>query len=145
MAAIKVFSSRRKADCGIVCLAMLLSSRDPKITYEIVSRAIHKFNPYASRRGVSLKNLEEAARYLGYGLKRLARGRYSIQGATGILGVKDDSKWEHVVILKEGQIIETDEDHRVPQGVVKQVWSADAWMRHYKARPCTLLVLDDSQ
>lgn len=118
-----IIPQRHNMDCGVVCIAMLLG-----VSYEEVLLAF-SFNVF--KVGATTRQIQAAAKRLGKPL-RLLRA-IDLENATGILAVRSP-KWpcDHLVILKEGQIVDTD----------ATLWDADVFLSAYEAVPMSLLVME---
>lgn len=119
---IKVEIQQHEFDCGVACLAMLLGT-----DYEKTLIAFNSLNPLV--RGVDTREIKQAAVRLGQRL-RLSR-RVDLEDDTGILRVAA-ANWttDHLVILKEGLIVDTD----------GTLWDAQAFLDNYHATVQSLLV-----
>jgi hypothetical protein len=115
---------RYKTDCGVSTLAMLCG-----VTYERAVLAIGETSVMTA--GVQLRKVRDAARKLG---KRLVlRRKVDPDNDTGILGVVSDQwDFEHLVILKEGTIIDAQD---------QTVWDFDTYLQVHGARVVSLLAL----
>ena len=123
---IKVIPQRAPADCGVACLAMLCG-----VSYENALVAVAQEQPNVCVRGLWLKELRGAARRLGYRLKTCRS--YDLETDTGILNLSS-KKWklEHLVVLREGLVIETD----------GTLWDADLYLKSHRATAGTLLIAE---
>jgi ABC-type bacteriocin/lantibiotic exporter with double-glycine peptidase domain len=128
---IKVASKRHDNDCAVACLVMLLG-----VSYEAALLAIAQVDPHVATNGLFFTQLKKVAKRLGFKLKSVRKGRYSLDESTGILGVKlKDGNVEHAVILFRGTIIDPEED-----GVV---WdSAEAYFEAKCKKVGSLLTLE---
>ena len=99
---LKVIPQRHGADCGVACLAMLCG-----VSYENALVAVAQEQPNVCVKGVYLRELRGAARRLGFTLK--SKRTIDLETDTGILNLSS-RKWkmEHLVVLREGLIVETD-------------------------------------
>lgn len=119
---------RYKTDCGVSTLAMLCG-----VTYERAFLAIGETSVMSS--GVQLRRVRDAARKLG---KRLVlRRKIDLENDTGILGVAS-SRWdfEHLVMLKEGTIIDAQD---------QTIWDVDTYLAVHEARIVSLLALREDK
>jgi ABC-type bacteriocin/lantibiotic exporter with double-glycine peptidase domain len=123
---IRVIPQRAPADCGVACLAMICG-----VTYENALVAVAQVQPNVCVKGLWVRELKAAAKLLGYRL-RMRRG-FDLETDTGILNLSS-KKWtcEHVVILREGMVIETD----------GTLWEADLYLRQHRARMGSLLIAE---
>lgn len=120
---LKVIAQRHENDCGVACLAMLLG-----VSYENALVAIAQTEPNVCARGLYFRDLTAAAKRLGYRLTR--RKQFDIEADTGILNLSSHRwRYEHLVILREGLILETD----------GTLWEAAVYLAHHKATSGTLL------
>jgi hypothetical protein len=118
---LSVVLQRHGMDCGVACLAMLLN-----VSYESALLAMGRFN------GACIREIKAAAVRLGTPL-RLTR-KFDLEHDTGILAVRSP-KWgsDHVVILKDGLIVDTD----------GSIWDQDVYVGVYKITALSLLVRED--
>src|SRR4029079_453431 len=98
---IRVIPQRYDSDCGVSCLAMICG-----VTYENALVAVAQFAPNVCISGMWLKHLESAALLLGFKLRR--RRTFDWDTDTGILVLSRPRLPLHVVVLREGLVIETD-------------------------------------
>lgn len=127
------WSARSEAhgDCAIAALSLACGA-----SYEEAVAACVTAVPKALDRGMTLKELEKAARGLGFATRR--RLKYDVDDDTGILSVMvpGDHSTEHCVYLWEGRVVEPMSDRR-------QLWlSATAFLSHYGYKAGTLLALE---
>jgi hypothetical protein len=114
-------------DCAVACLAMVLG-----VSYEDVLMA---FTHNVMREGVTIRQLRNAARRLGYRLQ-WTRRIGDLETGMGILCVKSP-KWtgiDHLVVLKDGLIVDTD----------ATIWDQDVFMSAYEATPTSLMTVEKS-
>lgn len=123
---LRVVVQRHAMDCGVACLAMICG-----VSYENALVAIAQDQPNVCIVGVWCTELRRAAKRLGFKLK--AKRRVDLAEDTGILNLSS-SKWrsDHVVVLREGLIVETD----------GTLWEPDVFLRHYEAKVGTILVAE---
>ena len=107
-------------DCGVACLAMLLS-----VSYEDALLAMGRYT------GAYIREVKAAAKRLKKPL-RFTR-KFDLENDTGILAVKSE-KWrtDHLVVLKDGLIVDTD----------GSIWDHDVFMSANVATGLSLLVYD---
>lgn len=99
---IKAIYQRYDADCGVACLAMVCG-----VTYENALVAVAQHNPDVCMLGCWQEHLVAAAQILGFTLK--PKRRFDLETDTGILNVTIPTmKSDHLVVLWEGRIIDTD-------------------------------------
>jgi ABC-type bacteriocin/lantibiotic exporter with double-glycine peptidase domain len=123
---IRVVLQRHPADCGVACLAMLCG-----VSYENALVAVAQYRPDVCITGLGLRDMRASALRLGYRLK--VRQRYDIETDTGILNLSfKKQKLEHLVVLREGLVIETD----------GTLWDAELYLNQNKAVPGYLLVAE---
>jgi ABC-type bacteriocin/lantibiotic exporter with double-glycine peptidase domain len=124
---VKVIPQRKKWDCGVASLAMLLA-----VPYGDVSAATRRI-VVGYRKGMTIRAMEAVAEDLGKPLTRVYRKKDYLANATGILGLLWDGSKDkgHWVVVKGGAIVEPDGG---------EVWDALDYMARHKARPATLLV-----
>ena len=111
-------------DCGICCLATLSGC-----SYEDVVAIAVQHVGEAWKHGLYLTQIIAIGRDLGLNLKR--RRKYDLDHDTGILNVtvterpsnKKISRNEHLVVLMEGRIYDSD----------LRVWAVDAFKQQYAA------------
>lgn len=130
MSGVKVIPQRKRWDCGVASLAMLLA-----VPYGDVSAATRRV-VVGYRYGLTIRAMEAVAEELGKPLVRVYRKKDYLRNATGILGLlwegsKDKGHW---VVVKGGAIVEPDGG---------EVWDALEYMKRHGARPATLLVRED--
>ena len=123
---VKIIVQRFDMDCSVAGLAMLLG-----VSYENALVAIAQDHPDVCVVGAWTKHLKAAARRLGYTLHE--RKRYDVETDTGLLNVTCPQwKHDHLVVLKEGLIIDTD----------GTVFDSDVYFQSQQATPGTLLVAE---
>jgi hypothetical protein len=132
MDSLSIVPQRRKMDCGVAALASLLG-----IPYEDVYVAACAVAPNVARHGLYLHEVRSVALKLGTPL--IARRSYDIETDVGILSVRGKSKGKktefwHYVVLRKGDVID-------PDGA--RIIDADDYFAEQRARPCTLLVVND--
>lgn len=118
-------------DCAVAALELACG-----VSYETALAACINVVPAALKRGLTLKEMQKAATFLGFVTKR--RRKFDLEEDTGILCVIDpkDASSEHAVYLWEGRIIE-------PMSDRCQLWlSAPAFLAHYQYKATTLLALE---
>jgi ABC-type bacteriocin/lantibiotic exporter with double-glycine peptidase domain len=116
-----IIPQRHQMDCAVACLAMLFG-----MSYEAV---LMTFRHNVMAKGATFRQVLTAAERLGHPLR--IRRRFDLETATGILCVQSDAwKTDHLVILKEGQVIDTD----------ATLWDVDVFLSAYTARPMSMLV-----
>jgi len=123
---LKVVTQRHQMDCGVACLAMICG-----VSYENALVAVAQDAPNVCAVGMWGNEMRAAAKRLGFKLK--VKRRVDLETDTGILNLSS-AKWksEHVVVLREGLVIETD----------GTLWEPDVFLRHYGAKVGTLLVAE---
>lgn len=121
--ALQIIPQRTKMDCSVACLAMLCG-----VDYEA---ALVAFRHNVCAKGATIRQIHHAAKRLKVHLV-WSRSVGDLENQTGILCVRSE-KWphDHLVILKEGQIIDTD----------WTLWDADVFMSAYKAKAISILTL----
>lgn len=127
---VRVTSQRKSWDCGVACLAMLLSRPYGDVS-AIVREAVDPQK--AKRRGLIIGDMVFVALMFGADLEARRRKAGYLDGQTGILGVIGGGmdRAGHWVVLKAGVIIDPDDG---------KVWTVADYMAHHKSRPTTLLV-----
>jgi ABC-type bacteriocin/lantibiotic exporter with double-glycine peptidase domain len=120
--ALSIVSQRTAGDCAVACLAMLLG-----LSYERVFLA---FRRHVEQDGASVWQIQAAAERLHRRLRW--RTRVDLETSTGIVWLHS-AQWpdEHVVILKDGHIITTDQ----------ALFDADVYLSVYRATVTGILVL----
>ena len=123
---IKVIPQRHVADCGVACLAMICG-----VSYENALVAVAKERPNVCIEGIWLRELRAAAASLCFALT--TRRRFDLETDTGILNLSS-KKWkvEHLVILREGLVIETD----------GTLWDAELYLKQHRAKLGSLYVAE---
>jgi ABC-type bacteriocin/lantibiotic exporter with double-glycine peptidase domain len=123
---IKMVPQRHKTDCGVCTLAMLC-----EVSYEEALLAIGQKRVIT--KGVQLRAVRDAAKKLGRRLV-LKRG-FDLDTDTGILGIVSETwDFEHLVILKDGMIIDAQD---------QTVWEHDDYMEAHHAKAVSLLALKE--
>lgn len=119
---LQVVPQRHTMDCSVACLAMLLG-----VSYETVLMA---FRHNVIAQGATVRQIRQAASFLGRNL-RWSR-KFDLESDTGILGVRS-TRWksEHVVVLKEGLVVDTD----------ATVWDTDVFISAYEAQAVSLMTI----
>lgn len=121
---LRVVPQRHESDCGVAVLAMLFG-----VTYEEALIALSWEIPTVLTSGAYTSHLKQAAKNLGSSLK--VRRVFDMDDATGILCVSSVRwKTDHVVILKDGLLFDTD----------GTVWDADVYFKVHHAKAGALLV-----
>lgn len=123
---LRVVLQRHAMDCGVACLAMICG-----VSYENALVAVAQDTPNVCVSGMWTKQIKAAAKRLGFKLRE--KRRPDLEQDTGILNLSCGS-WpgDHVVVLREGLLIETD----------GTLWEPDVFLRHYKAKLGSLLVAE---
>lgn len=124
---LQLVAQRHPADCGVACLAMMLS-----VSYEDALLALGGEVPKVLRRGVWFTELQRAAAKFGVKLK--IKARWDAEDDEGIAQVRFRDGDHHVVLLRHGLLFETD----------LSVWEPDDYWRAKKAEPGSLLVREDT-
>ncbi len=122
--ALSIVSQRTAGDCAVACLAMLLG-----LSYEQVRVA---FKRQVERDGASVWQIQAAAARLHRRLR--FRTTVDLETSTGILWVRSPRcprLQEHVVILKDGHVITTDQ----------ALFEADVYLHVYRATVTGIQVL----
>lgn len=121
---IQVIVQRHESDCGAAVLAMICG-----VSYEEALLAIGRSVPDVLTTGVFPKDIQAAAKELGYKLRR--RTAIDWEDDTGALNVSFAGGGpEHVVVLRAGLIIDTD----------GTLWAAHDYLRAKRARARVLLI-----
>ena len=123
---ISMIPQRHVGDCGVAALGMLLG-----VSYEDALLALGGEVPTILRRGVWLVELQRAAARLGHPLK--LKRRYDVELSEGILQIIFKPDDQHVVVLREGLIFDSD----------FCVWRPEDYQQAKKARFGSLLVRED--
>lgn len=120
---LSVVPQRHGMDCAVACLAMLCG-----VSYEVALLALGV--PQVMTSGAAVRQVRAAAKRLKHPLRM--RRVFDLDTDTGILGVRSD-RWtsEHLVVLKEGLIVDTD----------ATIWDADVFLAAYQATAVSLLTL----
>jgi hypothetical protein len=111
-------------DCAVACLAMLFG-----LAYEDVLIA---FTHHVITEGATIRQVKAAARRLQRKLV-WSRKLGDLDADMGVLAVRSD-RWhtDHLVVLKEGLIIDTD----------ATIWDYDVFLSVYAATPVSILRLE---
>ena len=122
----QVVPQRHSFDCAVACLAMLLNK-----DYETTLLAFNSLAPLVH--GVRVGDVKRAAAALGARLK-FSR-KWDLEEDTGILAVRSVTRWktDHMVVLKEGLIIDTD----------ATVWEAAIYLQAYEAKVLSILTKEE--
>ncbi len=101
------------------------------VSYENALVAVAQVAPNVCAVGMWTKEIRQAAKLLGFTLK--SKRRVDLENDTGILNLSSD-RWrcEHVVVLREGLLIETD----------GTLWEPTIFLNHYQAKVGSLLVAE---
>ena len=104
---IRVCPQRHKNDCCVCCLVMLTG-----VSYEAALIAIGSVKTAAfATNGLYFTEVKRVAKKLGFELRSVRKGRYSLTESVGILGARfwDGQKHvEHAVLLFHGMVIDPD-------------------------------------
>ncbi len=121
---LRVIAQKHDRDCGVACLAMLLG-----LEYEKVLAA---FKHNVVCHGTNIRQLVHAGKRLGYSL--VWTRKVDVEHDTGLLMVKS-SQWksEHMVVLKEDMIIDTD----------LTLWEASVFLGTYDARVLSIVKVEE--
>lgn len=113
--ALQIIFQRSIMDCAVACLAMLTG-----VAYE---EALIAFKHNVCAVGASQRQIIAAAKRLKVTLT-FSKRKVDLENDIGILQI-GAGKWkaDHVVLLKEGQIVDTD----------STLWDADVFLSTYKA------------
>lgn len=123
---VSLIPQRHVADCGAATLAMLLG-----VTYEEVLIPLGFEVPNILRRGVWFTELQRAALTLGATL--VLKRTCDLELDEGILQVKFRRGANHVVLLRQGLIFDTD----------LTCWIPEDYFSARRAKPGALLVRED--
>ena len=121
-------AQRRSFDCGVSAISAFCHIDYADVFFVAAQVAGRKF-----REGLTVDQLAKVAARLKRPLVRVHHKRVELDDHVGILGVLwPGPSWKpgHWVVLRCGTIIDPDKS---------AVWDADEFMKHYKARPGTLL------
>ncbi len=119
---------RHMADCGVATLAMFLD-----VTYEDALLALGGEIPNVIRRGVWFPELQRAAARLGVTTK--FKRRPDLELDEGILNIKHRDGSQHVVVLREGVLFDTD----------LTVWRIDDYCAAKRATTGALMIREDDE
>jgi hypothetical protein len=99
---LRLVLQREADDCAIAALATIAGT-----SYEDALRAVIQIDPkYQGKRGLWIRQLEQAASVLGMPLKR--RRKYDLDEDTGLLSIKlRYTDGDHIALLANGLICET--------------------------------------
>lgn len=123
---IRVELQRHSHDCGVAVLAMLLG-----VSYEQALAAVAQVQPQVLTRGLTWREMRQAARRFGYDARVIRTRREFTE--TGALSVRaEDSATDHLVVAKNDLIIETDGSIR----------DTDVFFAVTKARPKGMMVFE---
>ncbi len=125
---LRVELQRTEMDCGIATLAMLTGE-----SYEEVLVIAAQIAPTLLQSGMTWVQMKKVARKLGFGAKVKRKRAIDLENDTGILCV-NSPKWkaDHVVVLREGLIIDTD----------GSLWEPTVFLSAHSAKVMSLLVLE---
>lgn len=122
---IKVVTQRGGGDCGICCLAMFLG-----VTYEdaLAAAVTQTKDRKLHRRGMWDSQIIRTAKVLGVALHK--QRRWDMETADGILCLFTAKHEDHVVVLHNGMIFDTD----------GTVWEPELYLKASTYHPTHLLV-----
>lgn len=125
---LRIEMQRTEMDCGIATLAMLSGH-----TYEEVLVAAANLGMDPLQSGMTWVQMKRVARRLGFSSKIQRKRAIDIENDIGILCVSSP-KWkaDHVVVLREGLIIDTD----------CSLWDPVTFLAAQGAKVMSLLVLE---
>ncbi len=126
---LKMIPQQGKADCGVVCLAMLLG----KPYLEVYAAAHGRRRPHPEIIGMDTLQLKQAAKK--FGITLALKRSWDPDTACGLLTVEKIDRGPHdfqyhLVLLKFGLIFDTD----------LTVWEPDVYYSTQKFRPVSLIV-----
>lgn len=124
---VRLVAQRHASDCGVSALAMLLG-----VSYEEALLALGGEVPRILRRGVWATEIQRAAAKLGATLR--VRRTWDAEADEGILWVSFRKGGQHVVLLRESLVFDTD----------LSVWAVDDYLRAKKAIAKSLIVREDA-
>jgi hypothetical protein len=114
---------RHPGDCGVAALAMFLGT-----SYEDALLALSGEVPTVLRRGVWMPELQRAAARVGVTTK--LKRRYDLELDEGILQIVYKPDDQHVVVLREGLLFDTD----------LTCWKPEDYFKAKRAKAGTLIV-----
>ena len=125
---LKIEFQRTEMDCGVATLAMLTGQ-----SYEKVLVVAAQVAPDLLDSGMTWKMMKQVAKRLGFRSRVRRKRAIDIENDIGILCVSSP-KWkaDHVVVLREGLIIDTD----------GSLWEPTTFLSAHTAKILSLLVLD---
>ncbi len=123
---VSMIPQRHIADCGPTCLAMFLG-----VTYEDALLALGGEIPDVHRRGVWFPELQRAAARLGATTK--IKRRPDLEFDEGILNICFRNGNQHVVVLREGLLFDTD----------LTIWKIDDYCAAKRAVTGSLMIWED--
>lgn len=125
---LKIELQRTEMDCGIATIAMLTGE-----SYEEVLVVAAQVAPTLLQSGMTWVQMKKVARLLGFRSSVKRKRAIDIEGDTGILCVNSPTwKADHVVVLREGLIIDTD----------GSLWEPTVFLSAHKAKIQSLLILE---
>lgn len=98
---IQLVRQRSEGDCGIAVLAMYL-----RLSYEDVLIAAGQIDQNIHHKGMWNWQIKETARVLGVPLKQ--KRKWDLETAEGILILSSTTHYDHVVVLKDGLLFDTE-------------------------------------
>lgn len=124
---LRIIVQRTTMDCSVACLAMLCG-----VEYEA---ALNAFHHNVCAKGSTIRQIQQASKRLGFPLY-WTRKLGELDTQTGLLSVRSE-KWkaDHLVVLKEGQIVDTD----------ATLWDQDVFLSAYKVKPLSILTFKEDE
>lgn len=124
---LRVVTQRHDGDCSVAVLGTYLG-----VSYEEALIALAHCQPAVLSVGVDCRHIVAASKMLGVRLVR--RKTFDMDSDEGIAWVvSDDMESDHVVVMKQGLVIDTD----------GTIWEAEDYMRANNAEFDLLLVRSD--
>jgi ABC-type bacteriocin/lantibiotic exporter with double-glycine peptidase domain len=127
-----IIAQRRDMDCAVACLGWYFHLR-----YEDVFAEALKVGPLIRQGGLTVRQIQDVAKRLGYPLTRVHHSKVDLEEDVGILTVTwndpamQGGAYGHAVVLRKGTIL----CPRLPS-----MWDADVYLDVERGRIGTLLV-----
>jgi ABC-type bacteriocin/lantibiotic exporter with double-glycine peptidase domain len=127
---VQIVVQRAEGDCAIAALAMFLGFSYEDVLAAAVTREKTRTTPKVHRRGMFTSEIVKTAKRLGVALR--STSKFDPETANGLLGLVplDDTQPEHIVLLREGLIFDTD----------GCCWEPDVFYAHYRYVPTDIIV-----
>jgi len=122
---VAVAPRRRSNDCGVWAIHTLTG-----VPYADVAAAAQKADRWGGERGLYLSQIIHICELLGFKVRK--RKRVDLEDDTGILSVWFSKRDGHVVVLREGELIDADGTS----------WKADDYIAAKRVRVSAILLVE---